>query len=81
MKNHYYCDYRDNDAFIELVQEYLTEHDNDFDAIKEAIRRSVSMWINEAHGDHIDVNMYISEAKSLLNVLAEINDQLNGETE
>jgi len=77
MKNHYYCDYRDNEAFLELVEEYLSEHDNDFDSIKEAIRRKVSSWINEAHGDYCDVSMYISEAKSLLNVLAEINDRLN----
>jgi hypothetical protein len=77
MKSHYYCDYRDNEAFLELVEEYLSEHDNDFDSIKEAIRRKVSSWINEAHGDYCDVGMYISEAKSLLNVLAEINDRLN----
>ena len=81
MKNHYYCDYRDNESFLELVQEYLTEHDNDFPSIREAIRRKVSSWINEAHGDQCDVMMYISEAKSLLNVLSEINDQLNGDTD
>ena len=77
MKNHYYDDYRDNEAFLELVDEYLTEYNNDFDSIKDAIRRQVSSWINEAHGDEGDVNMYISEAKSLLNVLQHINETIN----
>jgi hypothetical protein len=79
MKNHYYCDYRNNEAFLELVEEYVSEHNNDFDSIKEAIRRKVSMWINEAHGDQYDVNMYISEAKSLLNVLQHINDTIHAD--
>jgi hypothetical protein len=81
MKNHYYCDYRDNESFLELVEEYISEHDNDFDSIKEAIRRKVSSYINEAHGDYCDVNMYISQAKSLLNVLQHINETLNDNEE
>ena len=79
MKNHYYCDYLDNEQFLETVDKYLTEHDNDFDSIKDEIRREVSMLINEAHGDHYDINDYISQAKSLLNVLRHVNETLNEE--
>jgi hypothetical protein len=81
MKNHYYCDYLNNEQFLKTVDKYLTEHDNDFDSIKEDIRREVSMLINSAHGDHYDINDYIYQAKSLLNVLQHVNETINKEVD
>ena len=81
MKNHYYCDYLNNDQFVESVESYISEHNSDFDSIKEDIRRQVSMLINGAHGDHYDITDYISQAKSLLNVLQHINETLNDNEE
>jgi hypothetical protein len=81
MKNHYYCDYLNNDQFLKTVAEYTADHGDNFDDIKEAIRREVSMLINSAHGDVYDINDYLAQAKSLLEVLRHINDEINGETE
>lgn len=79
MKNHYYCEYLDNEQFLETVDKYLTEHDNDWHEIQSAIRREVSSLLSNMHGDEYDINDYISQAKSLLNVLREINEQLHAE--
>lgn len=78
MKNHYYSDYIGNEQFLETVEQYTNDYDN-FDDIKDAIRREVSSLIHNAHGDHYDINDYISQAKSLLDVLVHINDTINEE--
>jgi len=75
MKNYAYDDYRDNDSFLELVDKYKSENDNDFEEIQNAIATDVRSWLREAHGDKYDVAMYLSEAKSLINVLQYINDE------
>jgi hypothetical protein len=75
MKNHAYDEYYDDDSFLELVEKYRNEHDNDFDSIKIAIMRKVSDWIYNSHGDKYDVMSYLSEAKTLVNVLQYINDE------
>ena len=79
MNNHYYSDYLDNEQFLEVVDQYTTKYGNDFDAIKDKIGREVSSHIHNAHGDRYDINDYISQAKSLLEVLQHINDTINEE--
>lgn len=74
MKNHAYDEYFNDEDFLELVKKYQDEHDNDFDEIKVAIMNDVSSWLYNAHGDSYDVMSYLSEAKSLVNVLQYIND-------
>jgi hypothetical protein len=78
MKNHYYDDYLDNEAFLEAVEKYTSKYDH-FDTIKEKISSKVSSLVYNAHGDVYDINDYISQAKSLLNVLQHINETLNEE--
>jgi len=75
MKNHAYDEYLSDDSFLELVEKYRNEHDNDFESIKLAIMNDASSWIYNSHGDSYDVMMYLSEAKSLINVLQYINDE------
>ena len=79
MKNHYYCDYLNDESFLEEVEKYTTKYNNDFDAIKEKISSKVSSLVYNAHGDEYDINDYISQAKSLLNVLQHINERINAE--
>ena len=79
MRNHSYCDYLNNEHFLESVDQYLTDYDNDFETIKDVISRKVRNHINNAHGDHYDINDYIAQAKSLLNILRHINETLNQE--
>ncbi len=79
MKNHYYSDYLDNDRFLEVVDKYITEYDSDFDRIKDKICREVSSNIYNAHGDTWDINDYLAQAKSLIDVLTHINETLNEE--
>jgi hypothetical protein len=81
MKNHYYCDYLDNEQFLEEVEKYCFKYDNDFHTIKESISDKVSRLVYNAHGDQYDVNDYISQAKSLLNVLQHINETLHAEVD
>lgn len=76
MKNHFYSDYLDDEHFLEVVEEYTTKHDN-FDDIKDEIRREVSSLIHNIHGDSYDINQSIAQAKSLLDVLSHINDTIN----
>jgi hypothetical protein len=61
------------------VDQYLTDYDNDFETIKDVISREVRSHISNAHGDFYDINDYISQAKSLLNILRHINETLNEE--
>ena len=79
MNNHYYSDYLDNEQFLDVVDQYLTKYDSDFEQIKDKIAREVSSHIHNAHGDTYDVNDYIAQAKSLLDVLHHINDTINAE--
>jgi len=79
MKNHSYSDYIDNEQFLDVVDQYTTKYGNDFDAIKDKIGREVSSHIRNAHGDQYDINDYISQAKSLLDVLRFINETMNEE--
>ena len=81
MNNHYYCDYLDNEHFLEVVEQYTTKYGNDFDKIKDKIGREVSSHIYNAHGDQYDVNDYIAQAKSLLEVLRHINETINAEVD
>ena len=81
MNNHYYCDYLDNEHFLEVCEEYTTKYNNDFEKIKHKIGSEVGAHIYNAHGDQYDINDYIAQAKSLLDVLRHINETLNGETE
>lgn len=76
MKNHFYSDYLDNEQFLEQVEKYTNKHDN-FDDIKDEIRREVSSLIHNCHGDQYDINDYLAQAKSLLDVLVHINDTVN----
>ena len=79
MRNHSYSDYLDNEQFLEVVDQYTTKYDNDFEAIKNKIGREVSSHIHNAHGDQYDINDYIAQAVSLLDVLRHINDTINEE--
>ena len=81
MNNHYYCDYLNNESFLEEVEKYTTKYNNDFDAIKEKISSKVSSLVYNAHGDYCDINDYIAQAKSLLNVLQHINETINEEVD
>lgn len=78
MKNHNYCEYRNDDEFLRIVEKYVNEYDH-FDDIKEAIRNKVDDWIYNSHGSKYDEMMYFSEAKSLLNVLEFINNHRDEE--
>jgi conjugal transfer/entry exclusion protein len=79
MKNNYYSDYLSNEEFLEVVEEFMSKHDNNFDDIKDDIRRQVSNIVHNATGDHYDVADYIARAKSYLDVLQHINDLINAE--
>ena len=79
MRNHFYSDYLDDEHFLEVVESYTTKYDNDFEAIKNKIGREVSSHIHNAHGDQYNINAYIAQAKSMLDVLRHINDTLNEE--
>lgn len=79
MLNHSYSDYLDDEHFLEVVERYTTEYDNDFEAIKNKISREVSNHIYNAHGDQYDINDYIAQAQSMLDVLRYINDTINEE--
>jgi hypothetical protein len=81
MRNHNYSDYIDDEHFLEVVERYTTEYGNDFEAIKNKIGREVSSHIHNSHGDQYDINDYIAQAKSMLDVLRHINDTLNGDAE
>ena len=81
MRNHSYSDYLDDEHFLEVVEQYTTKYDNDFDAIKDKIGREVSSHIRNSHGDQYDINDYIAQAKSLLEVLRHINDTINAEVD
>ena len=39
MRNHSYSDYLDDEHFLEVVERYTTEYDNDFEAIKNKVLR------------------------------------------
>ena len=77
MKNHYYSDYLDNESFLEEVEKYTSKYNNDFDAIKERISDKVSSLIYNAHGDECDINEYLAQAKSVIEVLREINERIH----
>jgi len=79
MRNHSYSDYIDDEQFLEVVDRYITEYDNDFEAIKNKISREVASHIYNAHGDQYDINDYIAQTKSLLDVLTHINNTINEE--
>jgi hypothetical protein len=79
MRNHYYSDYLDNEQFLDAVDQYTTKYDNNFEKIKDKIGREVSDLLHNAHGDHYDVNDYIAQATSLLDVLRHINDTVHAE--
>lgn len=79
MNNHFYSDYLDNEQFLESVDNYLTEYDNDLDRIKDQIGREVGNHIRNAHGDQCDINDYLAQAKSLIDILQHINETLNAE--
>jgi hypothetical protein len=81
MNNHYYCDYLNDDQFLKEVEKYTSKYNNDFDTIKDKISDKVSSLVYNAHGDQHDINDYIAQAKSLLNVLCEINDRLHAEVD
>ena len=79
MKNHFYCDYLDNEQFLKSVDKYITKYDGDFERIKDKISSEVGSLIYNAHGDHYDINDYLAQAKSLIEVLRHINETLNEE--
>jgi hypothetical protein len=79
MRNHSYSDYIDDEQFLEVVNQYTTKYGNDFDTIKDKIGREVESHIYNAHGDQYDINDYIAQAKSLLDVLTYINNTINEE--
>ena len=81
MKNHYYCDYLDDESFLEEVEKYTSKYNNDFDAIKEKISSKVSSLVYNAHGDQHDINDYLAQAKSLIEVLREINERIHAEVD
>ena len=63
MRNHSYSDYLDDEHFLEVVERYTTEYDNDFEAIKNKIGREVSSHIHNAHGDQYDINDYLPSVR------------------
>ena len=79
MRNHSYSDYLDDEHFLEVVESYTTKYDNDFEKIKDTIGREVGSHIYNSHGDQYDINDYIGQAQSLLDVLRHINDTINAE--
>ena len=79
MKNHSYCDYLDNEQFLEVVDQYTEKYGNDFEQIKDKITDEVSSHLYNAHGDSYDINDYLAQAKSLIDVLRYINDTINAE--
>ena len=79
MRNHSYSDYLDDEHFLEVVERYTTKYDNNFEKIKDKIGREVSSHIHNAHGDQYDINDYIGQAQSMLDVLRYINDTINAE--
>ncbi|CAB4153443.1 hypothetical protein UFOVP623_43 [uncultured Caudovirales phage] len=79
MRNHSYSDYLDDEHFLEVVERYTTKYGNDFEKIKDKISREVASHIYNAHGDQYDINDYISQTQSMLDVLRYINDTINAE--
>ena len=79
MRNHSYSDYLDDEHFLEVVDRYTTKYNNDFEKIKDKIGREIGSHIYNAHGDHYDINDYIGQAQSMLDVLRHINDTINAE--
>jgi hypothetical protein len=79
MKNHAYSDYLDDEQFLEVVDQYTETYNNDFAKIKIRIATEVSSHLQNAHGDSYDINDYLSQAKSLIDVLQYINNTINEE--
>lgn len=79
MRNHSYSDYLDDEQFLDVVYQYTDKYGNDFDTIKDKISAEVASHIYNAHGDQYDINDYLAQAKSLIDVLHYINESLNAE--